>query len=76
MPEDYSIQNTTKLQREKYISDTLNLARLGGTEPSDAAKSIAQEYIDGKTALADVRDRILMLNRDLIQDGDSNENNG
>ena len=54
-----SIKSTTKQQRERMVKDALMMARLGGSEPSDAAKAIAQEYIDGKTELAEVRERIL-----------------
>ncbi len=56
-----SIKSTTKQQRERMVKDALNLASLGGSEPSDAAKAIAQEYIDGKAELAEVRERILRL---------------
>ena len=51
MGKDYSIQGTTKVQREKYANDALALAILDAPEPSDEAKLLMQEYIDGKREL-------------------------
>ncbi|MCL1849238.1 MAG: hypothetical protein FWF83_06185 [Clostridiales bacterium] len=59
MTKDYSIQGTTKLQREKYISDAIALSTLDAPEPSEIAMSLLQEYIDGKCELADARERIV-----------------
>jgi len=59
MPKDYSIQGTTKLQREKYISDAIALSTLDAPEPSEFAMSLMQEYIDGKCEIADARKKII-----------------
>jgi hypothetical protein len=53
MAKDYSVQGTTKLQREKYMSDALALSTLDAPEPSKEAFALAQEYIDGKIELSD-----------------------
>jgi hypothetical protein len=53
MAKDYSVQGTTKLQREKYMNDALALSTLDAPEPSAEAFELAQEYIDGKIELAD-----------------------
>jgi hypothetical protein len=34
MVKDYSIKGTTKLQREKYVSDALALSMVGAPAPS------------------------------------------
>ncbi len=39
MVKDYSVQGTTKLQREKYAAGALALSILGAPEPSDIAKN-------------------------------------
>ncbi len=59
MVKDYSVQGTTKLQREKYAADALALSILGAPEPSDFAKKLMREYIDGKCELSSVRERII-----------------
>ena len=59
MAKDYSIQGTTKLQREKYVSDAIALSTLDAPEPSEIAMSLMQEYIDGECEIADARKRIV-----------------
>jgi len=59
MVKDYSVQGTTKLQREKYISDAIALSTLDANEPSETAMSLMQEYIEGQCELADARIRIV-----------------
>ena len=59
MAKDYSVQGTTKLQREKYVSDAIALSTLDAAEPSEIAMALMQEYIDGQCELADARDRII-----------------
>jgi len=56
---DYTVQGTTKLQREKYVSDAIALSTLDAKEPSEKAMSLMQEYIDGQCELADARNRIV-----------------
>ena len=59
MQKDYSVQGTTKLQREKYVSDAIALSTLDAPEPSEKAMALMQEYIDGKCELVDARKRII-----------------
>jgi len=59
MVKDYSVQGTTKLQREKCVSDAIALSTLDAPEPSEIAMALMQEYIDGLCELADARVRII-----------------
>ena len=59
MARDYSVQGTTKLQREKYVNEALALSTLDATEPSEEAMALMREYIDGKCELADARHRMI-----------------
>ena len=54
MAKDYTIQATTKLQREKYVNDALALSSLDAPEPSEDTMILMREYIDGKREIADV----------------------
>ena len=59
MSKDYSVQGTTKLQREKHVSDAIALSTLDAPEPSEIAMALMREYIDGNCELADARIRII-----------------
>ena len=59
MSKDYSVQGTTKLQREKYAQEALGLSTLDAPPPSKMAMALVQEYIDGQCELEDVRIRII-----------------
>ena len=54
MRKDFSIKNTTKVQREKIANEALGISLLGASEPSEETKALVQEYIDGKMELEDV----------------------
>ena len=54
MSKDYSIQGTTKLQREKYVNDAIALSTLDAPAPSEGTMKLMQEYIDGKREISDV----------------------
>jgi len=54
MRKDFSIKNTTKVQREKITNEALGISLLGASEPSEEVKALVQEYIDGKMELEDV----------------------
>ena len=54
MPKDYSVQGTTKLQREKYVSDAIALSTLDAPAPSEETMKLIQEYIDGKREISEV----------------------
>jgi hypothetical protein len=59
MAKDYSVQGTTKVQREKYINDAIALSTLDAPEPSEKAMSLMREYIDGRCELSDARNQII-----------------
>ena len=54
MSKDYSVQGTTKLQREKYVTDAIALSTLDAPEPSEQTMKLMQEYIDGKREISEV----------------------
>jgi len=54
MGKDYSIKNTTKVQREKIANEALGISTLDAAEPSEETKALMGEYIDGKMELEDV----------------------
>ena len=54
MAKDYSIKNTTKVQREKLMNDAIALSTLDAPEPSEETISLMQEYVDGKREIDEV----------------------
>ena len=54
MARDYSVQSTTKLQREKYVNDVLALSTLDASEPSEETMTLMREYVDGKLEIPEV----------------------
>ena len=54
MARDYSVQGTTKLQREKYANDALALSTLDAPEPSAETMALMREHIDGNREISDV----------------------
>jgi len=54
MAKDYSIQGTTKLQREKYVSDAIALSTLDAPAPSEETMSLMQDYINGERELSEI----------------------
>jgi hypothetical protein len=55
----YSIADTTKVQREKYVNDAISISVLDALEPSGIARQLMRDYIDGKRELADARHTII-----------------
>jgi hypothetical protein len=54
MTKDYTIQGTSKIQREKYAADALALSSLGAPEPSEETMALIREYIDGKREVSEI----------------------
>ena len=54
MAKDYSVQGTTKLQREKYMNDAIALSTLDAPEPSEETMKLMREYVDGKREISEV----------------------
>jgi hypothetical protein len=54
MVRDYSLKGTTKLQREKYVSDALALSMVGAPAPSEETMALFDEYIDGKREIGEI----------------------
>ena len=56
MAKDYSVQGTTKLQREKYADEALGLSTLDAPAPSEETMKLMREHIDGKREISEVLD--------------------
>jgi hypothetical protein len=54
MTKDYSVQGTTKVQREKYADEALALSTLDAPAPSAETLGLMRDYIDGKRELDDI----------------------
>ena len=54
MAKDYSVQGTTKLQREKLMNDAIALSTLDAPEPSEETISLMRDYVDGKREIDEV----------------------
>ena len=54
MAKDYSVQGTTKLQREKYADEALALSTLDAPPPSEETMKLMQEHIDGNLEISEV----------------------
>lgn len=54
MAKDYSVQGTTKLQREKYVNDAIALSTLDAPEPSNETMNLMRDYVDGKCEITEV----------------------
>ena len=54
MTKDYSVQGTTKLQREKYAADALALSTLDAPEPSKETLELMREHIEGKREISEI----------------------
>lgn len=54
MTKDYSVQGTTKLQREKYVSDAIALSTLDAPAPSVETMTLMRDYVDGKREISEV----------------------
>ena len=63
---DYSIKNTTRVQREKIVNDALGISLLGGIEPSEFAKTLVSQYIDGKMEIDEVQKSMVMKYKKLV----------
>jgi hypothetical protein len=67
MAKDYSIQGTTKLQREKYVNDAIALSTLDAPAPSQKAMKLMREYINGNLELDDARNKIIAYYKSLAK---------
>ncbi len=54
MAKDYSVQGTTKLQREKYADEALALSTLDAPAPSVETMNLMREHIDGKREISEI----------------------
>ena len=54
MAKDYSVQGTTKLQREKYADEALALSTLDAPPPSEETMNLMREHIDGKREISEI----------------------
>jgi len=54
MTKNYSVQGTTKLQREKYVNEALGLSTLDAPAPTAETMRLVQDYVDGKREISEV----------------------
>ena len=54
MAKTYSVQGTTKLQREKYADEALALSTLDAPPPSEETMELMREHIDGNCEISEV----------------------
>jgi hypothetical protein len=59
MSKNYTVKETTKVQREKYANEAMSIAILDALEPSKFAQDCMREYIDGKCELDDAHRKVL-----------------
>lgn len=61
MAKNYSIKDTTKVQREKIANEALGLSTLDAPEPSAEVMALVKEYIDGKMEIEEVLAAVIQL---------------
>ena len=54
MAKDYTLQGTTRLQREKFANEALALSTLDAPAPSEETMALMREHIDGKLEITEV----------------------
>jgi hypothetical protein len=54
MTKDYSVQGTTKLQREKYVNEALSLSVLDAPMPSEETLALMRDYVEGNREIDEV----------------------
>lgn len=50
----YSVKNTTRVEREKLRNIALSYAILDAVPPSEATMELVDQYVAGKTEIADI----------------------
>ena len=63
MAKDYSVQGTTKLQREKYADEALALSTLDAPPPSEETMELVREYIVGEREIAEILEMTIVRYR-------------
>lgn len=56
---EYSIEKTTKVQREKIVNEALGLSLLDAPMPSKDTLALVQEYIDGHMEISEILQRTI-----------------
>lgn len=56
---DYSIQNTTRKQREELVKSALAISLSGAEEPTSKTMKLVRQYIDGEKELEEVQKEIV-----------------
>lgn len=50
----YTIEQTTKVQREKIANDALSISMLDAKKPTDETMKLVKDYIDGKKEISEI----------------------
>jgi len=56
---EYSIDKTTKVQREKIANEALGLSLLDAPMPTEETMTLVQEYIDGRMEISEILSRTI-----------------
>ena len=55
----YLIKDTTKEQRKQLVKKAYAISLASGEEPSEETLEMLKEYIDGKTELREIQEKII-----------------
>lgn len=50
----YTIEETTKVQREKIANDALSISMLDAKKPTEETMSLVESYIDGEKEISEI----------------------
>jgi len=56
---EYSIDKTTKVQREKIANEALGLSLLDAPMPTKETMALVQEYVDGHMEISEILSRTI-----------------
>ncbi len=59
MIRNYSIAQTTRVEREKIVNDALALSTLDAAEPTEQTRKLINQYIVGKMEISEVLKRTI-----------------
>ncbi len=55
----YLLKDTTKEQRKEFVKKAYAIALASGEEPTNETLELLKEYVDGKTELKDIQEKII-----------------
>ncbi|WP_147532256.1 hypothetical protein [Bacillus marasmi] len=64
----FSIKNTTKEQRKKFVRDAFSIASLDSPEPPEEDLLFFEDYIEGKKELSEIHEEIISKYKENVKD--------